>query len=131
MRLSAGLALGLAVLGAGGCEQGRPPEDVKHIKVENPYHDRLMRLSPPYQRLGVMRAIRDNGKRCRRVEGAAYQQEHQGLEMWVALCDDGRYWGVFIGPNGDTQVRDCQQMRQLELPQCRPVTVPPRSSEPF
>jgi hypothetical protein len=31
---------------------------------------------------------------------------------------------VFIAPNGDTQVRQCTEMRQLNLPQCRPVTGP-------
>lgn len=130
MRRLAIIAFGFATLTA-GCEDGRAPENVKHIKVRNPSHEALLKLSPPYQRLGVMWAIRDNGKRCRRVEGAAYQQEHQGLEMWVALCDDGRYWSVFIAPNGDTQVRECQHMRRLGLPQCRPVAVPPRGSEPF
>lgn len=123
--------LGLAGLSLAGCEQGQTPEDVKHIKVRNPHHEALLKLSPPYQRLGVMRAIRDNGKRCRRVEGTAYQQEHRGLEMWVALCDDGRHWSVFIAPNGDLQVRDCQQMRQLDLPQCRPVAAAPREGQPF
>ena len=124
-------ACGLAMLTAAGCEQGQPPQDVKQIRVANPHHDALLKLSPPYQRLGVMRAIRDNGRRCRRVEGTAHQQSHEGMEMWVALCDDGRHWGIFIAPNGDTQIRDCQQMRQLGLPQCRPVTAVPRGSEPF
>jgi hypothetical protein len=34
----------------------------------------------------------------------------------------------YIAPNGDTQVRDCAEARQLRLPQCRPVTGP--SAEP-
>ena len=122
LRRLATAAVGLTLLLAAGCEEGRPPENRKQIRVANPHHDALLKLSPPYQRLGVMRAIRDNGRRCRRVEGAAHQQEHEGLEMWVALCDDGRYWGIFIGPNGDTQVRDCQQMRQEA--QRVPVPVP-------
>ena len=131
MRRVVATALTVAMLIVAGCEEGRPPENVKHIRIANPQHEALLKLSPPYQRLGLMRAIRDNGKRCRRVQGAAYQEFYRELEMWVALCDDGRYWGIFIAPNGDAQVRDCQQMRQLGLPQCRPVAVPPRSSEPF
>lgn len=108
-----------------GCDDGRPAENVTRIKVANPHSDQLKALSPQMQRLGLMRAIRDNGRRCGRVEASAYQQEHRGLEMWVALCEDGRHWGVFIAPNGDTQIRDCAQNRQLNLPQCRPVAAPP------
>ena len=68
-----------------------------------------------------MRAIRDNGKRCQRVEATAYQEEYRNLALWVALCNDGRHWALFIAPNGDTQVRDCADARELDLPQCRPI----------
>ena len=124
-------AAALLAMTAAACDEAPPSEPAPPIKITNPYHDRLAALAPDTQRLGVMRAIRDNGKRCQRVEGAAHQQAHEGLEMWVALCADGRHWGLFIGPNGDTQVRDCQQMRQLGLPQCRPVTATRSESDPF
>ena len=48
-----------------------------------------------------------------------------GMAMWIALCEDSRHWAVFIAPNGDTQVRNCADMHQLSLPQCRPVTPAP------
>ncbi len=112
----------LAALTLAGCEQGEPTPDRKHIRVANPHHDQLVALSEPMQRLGLMRAIRDSGRRCTRVEAAAYQQEHRGMEMWVALCDDGRHWGIFIAPNGDIQTRNCAEHNQLDLPQCRPLT---------
>lgn len=118
------LAIGLAALTLSGCERGEPTPDRKHIKVENPHHDQLAALSEPMQRLGIMRAIRDSGRRCTRVEAAAHQQEYRGMEMWVALCDDGRHWSVFIAPNGDIQTRNCDEHAQLDLPQCRPVAMP-------
>ena len=115
-------ALAVAALALAGCEQGQPPEQVKQIKVANPYHDRLSALSGENQRLYLTINIRDNGKRCRRVEAAQYQEDYRGMTMWVALCDDGRHWAIFIAPNGDTQVRDCREARQLRTPACRPVT---------
>lgn len=122
----AGLAAACFALTAlAGCEDGSPPQNVQHIKVANPHSDRLKALSASNQRLGVMRAIRDSGRRCRRVEATEYQQEYRGLEMWVAMCDDGRHWAIFIAPNADIQVRDCAQQRQLNLPQCRPIVPPP------
>jgi hypothetical protein len=119
------LAATILTLALAGCDDGAAPENVKHIRIANPHSDQLKALSPPMQRLALMRAVRDSGKRCHRVEAGAYQQEYRGLEMWVALCDDGRHWGVFIAPTADIQVRDCAQNRQLDLPQCRPITPPP------
>ena len=125
------LTAGAAALAAlAGCGEAPSNEQRPATKITNRYHDELMALPPQLQRIGVMRAIRDNGRRCKRVEAAGYQQDYMQMAMWVALCEDGRYWGVFIAPNGDTQVRECAHARQLELPQCRPLTVPPATESP-
>ena len=121
---AAALATSLA-----GCEQGTPPEQVKQIAVENPYHDRLNGLNDQYRRLAIMDAIRRNGLRCQRVEATRFQEDHQGMKMWVALCNDGRHWAAFIAPNGDTQVRSCADASRLRLPQCHPVTMPTPAAE--
>ncbi len=122
MKARISLAIGFATLALAGCESGEPTPDRKPIKVENPHHDQLAGLSEPMQRLGIMRAIRDSGRRCTRVEATTHQEDHRGMAMWVALCDDGRYWAVFIAPNGDIQTRNCEEHAQLGLPQCRPLT---------
>ena len=116
---AAPLALALAGCDGGAAEQSRTP-----TRIANPGHEELQALSPDLQRLGVMRAIRDNGHRCQRVEATAYQEDFRNLAMWVALCNDGRHWALFIAPNRDTQVRNCADARELGLPQCRPLTVP-------
>lgn len=120
------VACALLALGLGACGEG-PPSNAADpvIRIENPGSDRLKALTPLNQRIGLMRAIRDNGKRCRRVERGAYQEEYQGMAMWVALCNDGRHWAVYIAPNEDVQVRDCAEAAQLGLPQCRPVPAMP------
>ena len=114
----------VAALAASGCDDGAPAENVTRIKVANPHHDQLRALSEPMRRLALFRAVRDSGKRCKRVEAGRYQEDHRGLAMWVALCDDGRQWAVFIAPNADIQVRACTEAAALDLPQCRPVAAP-------
>ena len=121
MRRAAAWALPLL---AAGCGEEAPREPAAPTKITNPYHDELLALPDQLQRLGVMRAIRDNGRRCQRVETAAYQQDYRNMAMWVALCNDGRHWALFIAANGDTQVRECRHARQLALPQCRPIAGP-------
>lgn len=116
--------IAVLMLAVVGCSQESPREEARPTKIINPYHDQLVALPGELQRLGVMRAIRDNGRRCQRVEAARYQEDYRQMAMWVALCNDGRHWSVFIAPNGDTQVRECEHMAQLQLPQCRPVTGP-------
>ncbi len=109
------------------CESGEPPANRTQIKVANPMHEGLLKLSGLNQRIALTRAIRDNGRRCPRVDGARYQEDYRGMVMWVALCEGGRHFAIFIAPNGDTQVRDCGDMHQLRLPQCRPVEAAPES----
>ena len=121
-------AAGLAALALAGCGSGDAPAVRRGpTRIANPYNDQLKALTPQNQRLTLMRAVRDNGKRCGRIEAAAYQEEYRNMALWVALCEEGRHWGIFIAPNGDTQVRECTQMQQLELPRCRPLTGVPRA----
>ena len=121
-------AFGLLALALGGCgSSDAPTEQRAPTRIVNPYSDQLKALTPQDQRLTLLRAVRDNGKRCGRVEAGAYQEEYRNMALWVAQCEDGRHWGIFVAPNGDTQVRECAQMRQLELPPCRPLTGVPRA----
>ena len=124
MKSAAALLLPLlALAGCGG--GGKAPENESRIRIANPDSERLKTLSPIMQRLALMRAIRQTSHRCHRVVAGAYQQYYREMEMWVALCDDGKHWSVFIAGNSDVQVRDCAQHAQLGLPQCRPITPPP------
>ena len=123
MRKAAAI-IALVILAVAGCDDGQQREEARPTKITNPPHNQLLALPGELQRLGVMRALRDNGRRCQRVEATRYQEDYRQMAMWVALCADGRYWSLFIAPNGDTQVRECENMEQLGLPQCRPVTGP-------
>jgi hypothetical protein len=118
-------ALFLLPLALAGCGDVAPGGNKAGIRVANPDSDRLKAMTPLMQRLTLMRAIRQTGHRCHRVVAGAYQQYYRGMEMWVALCDEGKHWSVFIAGNSDVQARDCSQHVQLGLPQCRPVTPPP------
>lgn len=125
MSLSPRFGVAGLMLVVASCGESPPQEQPRApTKITNRYHDQLRALPADLQRLGLMRAIRDNGRRCQRVEAAAYQEDYRQMAMWVALCNDGRHWSIYIAPNGDTQVRDCEDARQLGLPQCRPVTGP-------
>ena len=124
-RLEAAAAAAAAVLLLSGCGETRvPDEGERKVRIANRPHEEMSALPPDLQRLTLMRAIRDSGMRCQRVEAGRYQEEYRGLAMWVALCNDGRHWAVFVAPTGDLQVRNCADADQLRLPQCRPVAGP-------
>jgi hypothetical protein len=124
-------AAALLCLALTGCGDIAPTPAQNGIRVANPDSDRLKGLSPLMQRLALMRAIRDSGHSCHRVVGGAYQEYYRGMEMWVALCDDGNHWSVFIAASSDVQVRDCRQHEQLGLPLCHPVApMPPDPNDP-
>ena len=74
--------------------------------------DQLKALSEPTRNLGLYRAIRDNGRRCKRVDQGAYQQQYKTMAMWTARCSDTGDYALYIAPNGDVQVSPCKDAKR-------------------
>ena len=115
-------AIGLLL---GGCEDGAPERDVAKVVAANPHSDQLKTLSEPTRLLGLYRALRDNGQRCKRVDRGGYQQQYKTMAMWTAHCTDSGDWAIYIAPNGDVQVSPCRHAAELGLPQCKVGASPP------
>ena len=125
------VSIALLPLALAACGDLTPNQADNGIRIANPDSERLKAASPLDQRLTLMRAIRQTGNHCHRVVTGAYQEYYRGMEMWVALCDEGRHWAIFIAGNSDVQVRNCEQNAQLGLPLCRPVApMPPDPLDP-
>ena len=107
-----------------GCEDGTPERNVASVQAANPHSDQLKALSEPTRNLGLYRALRDNGQRCKRVDRGAYQQQYKTMAMWTAHCTDSGDWAIYIAPNGDAQVSACKDARELGLPECRTIPSP-------
>jgi hypothetical protein len=121
---------GWAMIAAGGllvagCEDGAPERNVTQVVAANPMSDELKALSEPTRNLGLYRAIRDNGRRCKRVEQGAYQQQYKTMAMWTARCSDTGDYALYIAPNGDVQVSACKDARELRLPECKAPAAAP------
>lgn len=122
MRKAAAPLLAAALVAACGDTEVAGNGNAPRIRMKNEHHEELLRLTPDLQRIGLMRAIRQTGNRCQRVDNAGYQQEYRNMRMWVALCgEEAKHYAIYIAPNGDVQVRDCAQAGQLALPRCRPL----------
>jgi len=130
-RFLAPLLIGSAALAAcGGGDENRYNVQEQRIRMANKHHDDLLQLPPNLQRLAMMRAVRDAGNRCQRVDNAGYQEEYKNMRMWVAVCGaEGKSFAVYLAPNGDVQVRDCADAGTLALPRCQelPPPVPDQS----
>ncbi|WP_146193577.1 hypothetical protein [Sphingosinicella humi] len=116
-----GLVLGAALLALVACDGGGDTTATRNIAVTGatPYVEQLKALGEANRGLALRRAIQDSGERCKRVDASGYQQDYQNLSMWTARCSDTGDWALFIAPNGDVQVRDCDDAASLELPACR------------
>jgi hypothetical protein len=110
-----------------GCEDGAPERNVTLIEAANPMSDQLKALSEPTRYLGLYRAIRDNGRRCKRVDRGQYQQQYKTMAMWTAHCTDTGDYALYIAPNGDVQVGACKDARELGLPECKAAAAPAQS----
>ncbi len=127
MKSWAAIAIGALIVT--GCEDGAPDRNVTKVVVANPHSDQLKALSEPMRHLGLYRALRDNGRRCKRVDAGQYQQQYQTMAMWTAHCTDTGDYALYIAPAGDVQVSACKDARELGLPECRPAAPSPEASE--
>lgn len=115
--MSSLLVLALAACGSEQSQQAQSNEP--QIAVRSPEQDRLHQLSDMNRDIGLKRAITDSGLTCKRVTKSGYVQEHNKLSMWMASCDDGHDWAIFVGADGSAQVRPCVDMVRLGLPECK------------
>ena len=88
---------------------------------------RLKALSDVQRRGALRGAIVNNGERCPKIGTVAYQGPYKNLDMWVARCNGAKPgekpvdYGLFVGPDGDVQVRSCTDLVALKLPTCRKI----------
>ncbi len=123
-------AVALGGLLVAGCDDGAPTtRNVTKVVVANPMSDQLKALSEPTRNLGLYRAIRDNGRRCKRVDQGEYQQQYKTMAMWTARCSDTGDYAVYIAPTGDVQVSACKDAKELGLPECRPAAPSAQAGE--
>lgn len=103
-----------------GCDsQDDPQSQPRSIQVRSAEQEQLRQLAPADQAIALRRAIFSAGYRCERVEEAGFVTTYENLDMWTASCSDGRQWAVFAGPDGSAQVRECADVVQAGLPECR------------
>ncbi len=119
MRTKTGAAIA-AMLMLGACEDGAPEQNVTQVRAANPYVEQLKQLSDLNRGLGLRRAILDTpGGKCKKVDYSGFQQDYRNFSVWVVRCSDGNDWALFIAPNADVQARNCRDMKELKLPECR------------
>lgn len=114
----AALAAALALSACGSSDQPQPSEK---IRVRGPEQMQLHQANDLNRAIALKRAIYDSGYKCSRITKSGYSGLYENLEMWMAACADGRDWAIFIGPDGSAQVRDCKDVAQVGLPQCKIV----------
>jgi hypothetical protein len=100
------------------CNQSQPTQPRQPIVVRSEAQDQLHQLDDLNRAIALKRAIYASGYTCKRVAESGYVQEYKNLSMWTATCDDKKQWAIFAGPDGSAQVRPCQDLAELGLPQC-------------
>ena len=117
MRLNAAILV-TATLFAAGCDDSQPTQPQQPIVVRSQAQDQLHQLSEMNLKVALRRAIYDSGASCQTVTEAGYVREHDNLSLWTARCADGGNWAIVVGPDGSAQVRRCENMKELGLPEC-------------
>ena len=113
------IAAGAAALLVAGCGEAEERQPAQSIEVRGEQQEQVHQLSALNRSIALRRAIRDSGYRCQRIERSGFVTRYENLDMWMAVCPDGREWAVFIGPDGSAQVRLCEDVSRFGLPECR------------
>jgi hypothetical protein len=108
----------LCLAACDGGEQAQQSEQTQPIRVRGEAQEQLHGLSDLNRAIGLKRAIRDAGYRCQRVTRSGFVAPYENLDMWMASCEDGRDWAIFVGPDGSAQVRQCEDVQASGLPRC-------------
>jgi hypothetical protein len=78
-RLSTSLAVALLL---GACDSGGGDAPKKRsIVAANPHVEQLKSLSDVNRGLGLRRAVRDSGQRCKKAETSGYQEDYKNLSL--------------------------------------------------
>ena len=94
----------------------------------NAFNQRLLALDKVNQLAILRQAIDDGQGKCAHAVAAAYRGAYKNLERWDVACDRGGNYGVFVGPDGTSQIRSCADIGALALPACQPIsTAAPQS----
>ena len=116
--MSAQLMIAATAALLAACEQSQPTQPRQPIVVRSEAQDQLHQLDDLNRAIALKRAIYASGFTCKRVVQSGYLREYKNLSMWTATCDDKKQWAIFAGPDGSAQVRPCQDLAELGLPQC-------------
>ena len=113
-------AAALLLAACGDAEEAAPAQP---MTVANPYHDALLRANELTRYATIRAAVARNRQPCDRVLRAAHGGPFTNLQYWTVRCASpsggGYRYGLFLAPDGQTQVRSCQSMPALKLPACR------------
>lgn len=121
------IAAAASALAVAACGSPEPAQETRRIEVRSDEQQQLHRLDSMNLAIALRRAIADAGYACRRVERAGFVAKYENLDMWTATCEGGRQWAIFAGPDGSAQVRDCKDVAQVGLPECK-ITKEPETA---
>lgn len=113
----------LGALALAACNQNQEQANESANTVQPSDQTQLHNLDAFNLAIGLKRAIYDAGYTCKRITDAGFVGTYKNLDMWMAHCvyDKGtsRDWGIFAGPDGSAQVRDCKDIPGSGLPACQ------------
>ena len=115
------MALAVAAMTLGGCGSPPPAKPAESPKPDAAYRAKLLALTPDQRDTVLFKAIAANDGACPEVQKSGYQQDYKDMTMWVAQCALTGDWAVFVNGGGYAQTRQCDQEKQLGLPECKPL----------
>ena len=85
-------------------------------KAAEPAGNQVAALSEGQRDAVFIRAIRDAGLDCQRVQGSVRAGEYRGMPVWRARCQGGAEWIIVIANDGTAQILNPAEARSVTPP---------------
>lgn len=104
------------VLALAACN-GRDGEATANAtNAAEPAGNRVAALSGGQRDAVFIRAIRDAGLECQRVQGSVRAGEYRGMPVWRARCQGGAEWIIVIANDGTAQILNPAEANSVTPP---------------
>ncbi|WP_395614368.1 hypothetical protein [Allosphingosinicella sp.] len=107
--------IALLALSAAACSGGQAPSANAANAVE-PVGNQVAALSEGQRDAVFIRAIRDAGLECQRVQGSVRMGEYRGMPVWHARCQGGGEWLIVVANDGTAQILNPAEAQSVRPP---------------
>ena len=108
--------IAMTILSLAACGRGGQTSNATAANTAEPVGNQVAALSQGQRDAVFIRAIRDAGLDCQRVQGSIRVGNYRGLPVWQARCQGGGQWTIVVDNDGTAQILNASEASAVTPP---------------